>query len=264
MKYIKQINPNRFCFIYGLIACAVICIWNLYQKYTIFSRPQYKIFNLGMPRSGSTSLAFFLSCAGYKDVSHWECGFSYLNYKKYKCGECVMSASRTNTHLDDKCGYHFAYTQLDYEEESCAFPQITHLGYLDEAYPNSKFILLRRDKDAWLTSVKRWRRNMHVRILRCMYITNIINIPGSLLNHTNWEEIYHSVNGDKILKDVLIVHEQNIIEKFRNRPNDFFVANLTDESIGLKLSRFLNIQDFRTSKYSCWGKYNHFDSKLGV
>ena len=235
--------------------------------------PRHIVFNIGMPKAGSTSLANYLSCMGYSGVSHWDCTpRKYFVRKKQTiyCGQCIERAIARNSSLDAECGSHTAYTQMDREEVDCFFPQILHIEYLDAHYPNAKFIMLHRDAAEWISSVRRWRRSMHLRMLRCMHLLKVIDIspivsavlptkrqsPLTVPNFTEaWTRIYDLADGDRILQSVMIKHEEKMIEKFKHRPQIFLFVNLTDPNIESKLYDFLDVNTLMR-RYKCWGKFN--------
>lgn len=216
-----------------------------------------------MPKSGSTSLARYLSCVGFEAVAHWECRSKGHGRQHVLCGQCIARAVRWNTSLDTECGFHSAYTQMDAEEGDCYFPQVQHVDFLDKQYPGSKFILLRRDPNSWIRSVHTWRRGMNLRILRCLHklrfidISAVISALSSSGSRVNWTAVYNGVDGDHILKNFLISHEKRMINKFKYRPKDFFSADLTDQQMASKLSVFLNLSDSRSENTDiCWADYN--------
>lgn len=89
----------------------------------------FKIFGIGLPRSGTTSLNTALSILGYNSIHH----------PTYYIMQKLNGSFNFDGNWDalTNFGEHF-------------YPQ------LDERYPNSKFILTIRDKEKWLNSC-RWK-----------------------------------------------------------------------------------------------------------
>lgn len=251
-----------------LVLCG-LCLLGI-QSY--YGRSAYNhrpvVFNVGMPKAGSTSLAHYLTCVGYDSVSHWHCddGKNTFRHERTYCGQCISRAINQNTSLEIECGHHSAYTQMDREEKDCAFPQIKDLDYLDRWSNNAKFIYIRRNPEDWVSSLRKWRRNMHVRMLRCMHNLKIVDLSSEIFsacsNKTGctgvelWNSVYNNSSGDQVLRNVVYQHEMNLMRKFASRRNDLLVVNLTDPFLEEKLNIFLNI--FPHSQTGCWGQYNHF------
>ena len=251
----------------SLALCYLVlhCLQFGFQRGARDRRPM--VFNVGMPKAGSTSLANYLSCVGYDSVSHWHCdGGKSFSQKRTYCGQCISRAITRNVSLDKECGYHSAYTQMDREEHDCSFPQILHLDYLDAWYENAKFIYIRREPEAWISSLRKWRRNMHIRMLRCMHILNIVDlsteISSTCWNGSEctgvqlWKSVYKKSKGDQVLRSVVHQHERNVWRKFADRPNDLLFVNLTDPVLEEKINIFLNVAP-DSSQSGCWGQYNH-------
>ena len=90
-----------------------------------------KIFNIGLPKTGTSSLHRALTLLGYRSL-HNPLDFRLLSYQ---CG--VYKYPRNDWDALTNFGEHF-------------YPQ------LDAAYPGSKFILTVRSKDTWLVSAEKW------------------------------------------------------------------------------------------------------------
>ena len=99
-------------------------------------RPFDKIFNVGLNRSGTASLTQALKILGFRAV-HFKCD-----------GRRVYDVVRDN----DRNGRRLL-SGLD--ERFDAFSDFNAYGFfdvLDRQYPNSKFIVTRRDLESWLDS----------------------------------------------------------------------------------------------------------------
>lgn len=142
----------------------------------------YKIFGIGLPRSGTSSLNQALSILGYKSLHH------------------------PTYYIMDKLNGSFSF-EGDWDA-------LTNFGehfypQLDELYPNSKFILTTRDKEKWLNSC-RWKYQEPSNNLG-----NAIRI--SIFGCDRFHESTYSYIYDQ--------HTRNVIEYFKNRPNDLLVVD---------------------------------------
>ena len=114
---------------------------------------------LGMPKTGTESIAKFFTCNKWKS-SHWTCpGHGY-------CGQCLLrwvaavagsSIADGADLLREACGDFDVFSQIDYEPSgACLFPQVTYLPTLLRYLPNAYFVLNTRPTAHWLSSVAQW------------------------------------------------------------------------------------------------------------
>ena len=114
---------------------------------------------LGMPKTGTESIAEFFKCNGWKS-SHWKCpGHGY-------CGQCLLrwvaavagsSIADGADLLREACGDFDVFSQIDYEPSgACLFPQVTYLPTLLRYLPNAYFVLNTRPTAHWLSSAAQW------------------------------------------------------------------------------------------------------------
>ena len=134
----------------------------------VLSKP---VINLGMPKSGSTTLEEFFDCAGWK-ASHWQTErHGYL-------GKCMEDAVNRGDPPLSSCNSWYrkkkkgiskpdrsedadveAMLQLDIVLPSfnaCVFPQMAYLDEFHNEAPNATFILNFRPVSDWSNSVIRW------------------------------------------------------------------------------------------------------------
>jgi hypothetical protein len=95
---------------------------------------------------------------------------------------------------------------------------------LDELFPHSKFILTIRDEETWYLSVKR-----HIGDLRSAHHEWIYGRGKGLPK----EDKQNAIN-------VYNKHNQEVIEYFKNRPNDLLIIDFTKGEKWEKLCNFLN------------------------
>jgi len=126
------------------------------------------IINLGLPKSGSTTLFAFLRCGGVLS-SRWTCGRS-------KCGSCISKNIRHQRPPFLRCGNFQGWTQLDVvepEQGRCAMPQTHHGQYLLSHHPDALFLLPLRDKKQWSRSMEAWVGNQRLsladRLAQCAH-----------------------------------------------------------------------------------------------
>jgi hypothetical protein len=135
------------------------------------SRPnENPVLVLGLPRSGSVAVHNFFTCNGLRS-SNYCCSSSTSTSKDQKtgfpcgaqetiCGACVYDNFKHSRHPFAGCGDYQVYSQFDVETGdpyAWFLPQHFTLPALDEAYPNSTWILNRRNSSKqWATNVLHW------------------------------------------------------------------------------------------------------------
>ena len=110
------------------------------------------VINLGLPKTGSTTLHHFFQCGGFSS-SHWFCG------GKKKCAECIRANLKNGSAPLEGCDNFAVFTQIDDPSllpSSCYFPQVDALQALYRHYPHALFLLPRRNSGAWTRSVRKW------------------------------------------------------------------------------------------------------------
>ncbi len=189
-----------------------------------------KIFNIGLPKTGTTSLNQALTDLGFKSI-HNPKHFRKQAMEGRYCFDNDDWQALTNF------GEHF-------------YPQ------LDQAYPNSKFILTVRDEMEWLKSWERqigtstgdevstrwiWTRPLRIwerKLKRIFeYDTRITHMHSRI-------DIFgtYKFNADRCLY-VYRLHKKNILEYFRDRPHDLLIMDICGGDGWEKLCLFLGIQD---------------------
>jgi hypothetical protein len=138
---------------------------------------------LGMPKAGTTSIAQFFACNGWR-TSHWICDSHEapatansltVGNNMNKCAFCVLNfvqtvASREHPgsrgwrehpdlsgDLRRACGDFDVFAEIDHQLHStCLYPQVAFLHTLLRALPRACFILNVRPLQHWLESVRTW------------------------------------------------------------------------------------------------------------
>lgn len=154
-----------------------------------------RIFGIGMQRTGTTSLAHAFRILGF-DTFHFESGDKARDIWDEMT---TFGSSRT----------------LERYYALCDMPIPMLYKQLDKAYPNSKFILTIRDEDSWIKSMEwlfsdknpdRWTWDkwpISHRMHQALYGTRHFN--------------------EKIMRKIYRRHNDEVIEYFKDRPNDLLV-----------------------------------------
>jgi hypothetical protein len=104
------------------------------------TKPESKVFGIGLSRTGGTSLAVALMQLGYRCV-HWPhdpvTRSELMSYYANRNGRLRLTVARKNDALADT-------------------PAATVYRELSRQYPTSRFILTVRDESSWLRSCKRY------------------------------------------------------------------------------------------------------------
>lgn len=108
---------------------------------------------------------------------------------------------------------------------------------LDERIPYSKFILTIRDEESWYLSVKR-----HIGSLRSAHHEWIYG-RGKGLPKDDKQNAINTYNK----------HNQEVVEYFKNRPNDLLIIDFTKGEKWEKLCNFLN-KDIPTESFPHYNK----------
>lgn len=206
------------------------------------------LLNVGLPKSGSTSLSAFLMCAmpGRRDwVAHQMCKRTATGFR-VPCGTCIMRNIKGRMPPLQGCGEYSAITQLDWtpyhDPQDCIFPQVSYLEMLTDAYPDAVFTLPLRSSQSWASSVGRWNPKpedptviFEQRMRRC-------NLP------------YLPVGSNRSLAEMYELHTAYIRGFFRNRPHLKLVEfDIASQSAGVVLATALGISK---SKGECWARHN--------
>ncbi len=160
-----------------------------------------KVFGVGFHKTGTSSLAAALHRLGYN-----VCGAQNEKAGDFLEGNInvfIELAKRYDAFEDDP--WHLLYKEMD------------------EAFPDSKFILTDRDVDAWYKSC-----------LNHFYedTTDIRNyIYGNGAPKGN----------EQTFKEIYLQHQNQIKEHFKERPNDFLIIDFTKGEGWEKLCPFLGV-----------------------
>jgi len=182
-----------------------------------------KIFCIGFNKTGTTSLTEYLQRLGYRSA-HWVGKVDGILYEY-----------RVIPHLDDK------ERVLDVLEPVIdSFDALTDVPFpalyaeLDQRYAGSKFILVTRDMNEW------WISYAKHKILHRRKYAQLQPYEHIQFNNYSDNEIVYFTNDDRdIFLDIHEKHVKNVVDYFRNRPDDFLQVDIDDPDIGDKISKFL-------------------------
>jgi len=167
-----------------------------------------KIFIIGLPRTGTTSLCSYLLNLGYTVA-------------------------------------HTAYTQscFDKAQVIADTPVFNDYALLDSYYPNSKFIYLTRDLSLWVPSINKLLMRMYHNVVRTdggfnPYIKRCYQHTFSPITMDN-------IQNTVFLHQCYRQHQQAIIRYFSHRPRDLISL---DVSANDSLKRLLGFLDIATDK----------------
>ena len=165
-----------------------------------------KIFIIGLPRTGSTSI-----CAAMLEL-----GFRVA---------------------------HTAYTDRAFSEAQVLAdtPIFCDYQHLDSAYPDAKFIYLSRAMDKWLPSIKQLLARMHSNLIRddggfnpiIKRCYQEIFTPYSLDN----------INNVEFLAQCYQQHETQVQQYFTDRDSNFLSLDISDSESYNQLLSFLNFPE---------------------
>jgi hypothetical protein len=164
-----------------------------------------KIFIIGLPRSGTTSI-----CAAMLEL-----GYTVA---------------------------HTAYTQKTFDQAQVIAdtPIFADFKRLDKFYPNSKFIYLARKSDQWLPSIKQLLQRMYINVTRADggFNTIIKRCYVSTFSPFTLENI----NNDMFLARCYLQHNHKVLQYFSERTQDLLTIDVSQPASYQQLLSFLSIE----------------------
>ncbi|NDI33222.1 sulfotransferase [Chengkuizengella sediminis] len=190
-----------------------------------------KIFCIGRNKTGTTSLQKAFGDLGYTVGNQLGAELLMNDYMFRKNFDKIIN---------------FCKTANVFQDVPFSLPET--YKYLDKAYPDSKFILSIRDNsEQWYNSMIRFHAKFFGKgktptkddLMNSTYL-----YKGYLWNYI--QAVYGTPENDPFNKEILIKnyekHNQEIINYFKNRPNDLLVINLSQPNSYKKFCEFLNIK----------------------
>ncbi len=201
----------------------------LYKKFRIRNRTKY--FCIGNNKTGTTSVKQVFIDLGFVVANQFNAELLMDNYFD-KDFDPIIDFCKTGEFFQD-----------------VPFSCPNTFRFLDKAYPNSKFILTVRDSSTqWYNSLIRFHSKLYGdgKIPTVEMLKKVDYVyPG-----WTWNTIkkMHNIteNDDPYNKEMLISyyenHNKDVLEYFKDRPNDLLVLNVSDKRSYQKLAKFIGIK----------------------
>lgn len=204
-------------------------IFPVIKRIKAYGKP--KIFGIGANKTGTTSLAYAMKKLGFTVGNQREAEKMIGDWAQRDFTKIAKYCKSAQFFQD------FPFS-LDY----------TYV-YLDQAFPNSKFILTIRDSpEQWYNSLVRfhskiWGKNGNKPTKKDLMEATYINKGRPW--HTN-RIIRNTPEDDLYNKEILIHnyrrHNEGVLEYFRHRRQDLLVLNVADDSAYDELCQFLGVE----------------------
>jgi hypothetical protein len=173
-----------------------------------------RIFGIGMHKTATTSLHTALTILGY-DSAHWKTA----HWAKAIWRE-MLEQGRSQT--------------LEKHYALCDLPIPILFRQLDNVYPGSKFILTVRDEKRWLRSVRNHWSPEHNPYRRAW--------NTDPFTHKIHREVYGQKGFDPgVFLARYRQHNHEVLEYFRDRPQDLLVMNMSEGAGWRELCGFLGV-----------------------
>jgi len=196
-----------------------------------------KIFVIGFPKAGTSSIEYACKCAGLKAL-HWakynlrrsEMHFCHVfrhHMPASSVGMLIKMAKEDGLPLLYYLSGFDAFTQMDVSlsDKLSYWPQLVDVPLLDQQYPNSKFIFNTRPMHKWISSVNRWG-NMKQRLTR-------LDLPGLPKGVGSKDEELVAWNH---------WHMNNMLDYFTGHEEKLLVFDIENDD-PIKLANFIGIQN---------------------
>ena len=190
------------------------------------------IVGIGMHRTGTRSLAQYLSLLGFR-VVHWPWWSEHQVRAVTRDPEVVADI------LEPMFFHYDAFTDVP-------FPGLYKV--LDKRFPESRFVLIRRDPEQWWNSLCRhWGlEGNEYHLDPFEVIAYAESTPSDLCAVSRADEGF--------MKDVLLRHTHLVENYFATRPEKLLVVDLEDDAINKRISDFLglNVIPYPHERSAAW------------
>lgn len=189
-----------------------------------------KIFCIGRNKTGTTSLAM-----SFKDL-----GFFVGNQ-----GEAERVTQKYYLDKEFEPIVKYCKTAQVFQDIPFSLPET--YKFLDEAYPNSKFILtIRDDPEQWYRSYIRFHIKKHGQ----GHLPTAEDLRSATYICKGWPyemiKLHGAPDDDIYNKEIMIGHYNNynnsVLEYFKDRPDDLLVLNLAEADSYQRFIQFLQIE----------------------
>ncbi|MGM7683380.1 sulfotransferase [Cytobacillus sp. Hm23] len=189
-----------------------------------------KIFCIGRNKTGTTSLKKAFEDLGYHVGDQREAENLLVNFLE-KDIETII----------DYCNYAEVFQDFPF-----SWPET--YKFLDKAFPNSKFILsVRDDASQWYKSITKFHSKLFADGKRIPTKKDLMNATY-IFKGRPWithKAIFGDTGNDTYDKDILTKHynqhNKDVIEYFKDRPNDLLVINLAEAGSYERFCKFLDV-----------------------
>jgi hypothetical protein len=204
-----------------------------------------KIIYCGFFKTGSRSICDFIQMAnGYKHYIGEDIDLhSHPTDVKFKYDVFQLNPEDSSSCIHTgKVNNQEIYTFLREHDDMIArdFPYFGMYKYIDETYPDSKFIICTRDTDSLLKSYVRYFNRMGVRIAS-KFNKAVLGIDDLASYEKDYEKI----------KSVYETHNHRVLEYFKDRPEKLLKLDFKDigtEKFEKTILEFINIENTKSFK----------------
>ncbi len=200
-----------------------------YKKILIHNQTKY--FCIGANKTGTTSLE-----KAFKDL-----GFTLGNQRKAE----LLSVDCFEKNYQPLLEY--CKTAEVFQDVPFSYPNT--FKHIDKAYPNSKFILTIRDSsEQWYNSLVNFHSKLfnNGQIPTWEILKNVKYVYKGWINN-NFKKLYGFTEKDdpydkKTLINSYEKHNLDVVNYFKDRPNDLLIINLSEEDAYLKFCNFIGVE----------------------
>ena len=193
-------------------------------------RGKNKIFGIGANKTGTTSLKIAMKDLGYLVGNQRESEKFIHDWAKRDFRKIIKYCESAQFFQDSPFSYPYTYVALD------------------QAFPNSKFILtVRNSSDQWYNSLVNFHASKWSKDKNPPSKEDLMNAVYQWKGR-QWQAnryMYDSPEDEPYRKENLIkfyeTHNAAVKEYFRHRPDDLLVLNVSDENAYSQLVKFLDL-----------------------
>jgi len=196
----------------------------------MFFNKKKKVFCIGRNKTGTTSIEQALKLFGYKMGDQASGELLMRDWAKRDFKKIIKLCKTADAFQDAPFSYDFTFQAMD------------------EAFPESKFILTTRSSgEEWFESVIRFQ----TKIIAKNRLPTVQDLKEFPYRYKGWlwenSQRVYGINEETLYDKNIYInhynkHNDRVLEYFRNRPNDLLVLNISDSSAMEKLCDFLGIK----------------------
>lgn len=193
-------------------------------------RKKQKVFCIGQNKTGTTSIEAVLKKLGYKMGKQRKGELLIHDWAKRDFKKIIKLCRTADAFQDTPFSGDFTYQALD------------------NAFPNSKFILtVRNSKEEWYKSIV----SFHTKIVGKNRVPTASDLKEFSYCYKGWLwedlQLKYGINEETlydfdIYTDQYEMHNQRVIEYFKYRKEDLLILNLSDADAMKKLYEFLDVE----------------------